>query len=145
MRRSVAFFAAALSLTAVACGQKASPPPAASASAPEAPTATPASVQDLAPGAFVAKTNEPNVVVLDVRTPDEFAAGHVRGATNIDVTAPDFAAKIAALDPAKTYVLYCRSGNRSARAAANMQAAGFASLFNAGGFDALAAAGVPTE
>lgn len=55
-------------------------------------------------------------VVLDVRTPKEFAAGHVPGAVNIDVNAPDFEKKLATLDPNKTYLVHCRSGNRSAKA-----------------------------
>lgn len=145
MRLSSAALAAlvALPLSTTACGQKASAPSssASSSSVAEAP----AVVQDLAPGDFVAKTADSNVVVLDVRTPAEFAAGHVQGATNLDVNAPGFAQQIAALDKGKTYVLYCRSGNRSGRAAAQMQDAGFPALFNAGGFEALAAAGAPTQ
>ncbi|MCA0270195.1 MAG: rhodanese-like domain-containing protein [Bacteroidetes bacterium] len=147
MRRfpaTLAVLAAALSLGTTACGQKTSPP-ASSASTTDVPVASPAVVQDLAPSDFVAKLADSNVVVLDVRTPGEFASGHVKGAMNMDMTAPDFAQKIAALDKGKTFVLYCRSGNRSGRAAAQMQAAGFASLFNAGGFDALVAAGAPAE
>jgi phage shock protein E len=65
------------------------------------------------------------VVVLDVRTPEEYAAGHLAGAQNIDVESSDFASQIAALDTSATYAVYCRSGNRSATAMAAMVDAGF--------------------
>lgn len=71
-------------------------------------------------------------VLIDVRTPEEFAAGHLEGAINIDVNSPDFATKIGELDPAGAYIVYCRSGNRSGQAMAQMQAAGFENVTNAG-------------
>lgn len=114
-------------------------PPGTTASAP-AP-----SVQPLAASDMAATMADSNVVVIDVRTPSEFAAGHVQGALNYDVTAPAFAQQIATLDKGKTYVLYCRSGARSGRAGEQMLAAGFTRLFNAGGFAALQAAGLPTQ
>ena len=136
----------ALPLAGAACGPVADTTPTVSIEAPPSALAAPsAGVQPLAPAEMTAKMSDPNVVVLDVRTPEEFATGHVRGAQNLDVTGPDFAARIALLDPSKTYVLYCRSGTRSARAADQMQATGFGSLFNAGGFSDLKAAGVPSE
>jgi phage shock protein E len=51
--------------------------------------------------------------LIDVRTPEEFAAGHLEGAINIPVELPTFAARIAELDPAVEYVVYCRSGRRA--------------------------------
>lgn len=60
--------------------------------------------------------DDPNVVVLDVRTAEEFAAGHIAGAKNIDIMSPDFAKQIAALDKSQTYVIHCAAGGRSARA-----------------------------
>ncbi len=83
--------------------------------------------------------------VIDVRTPEEYAAGHVAGAINIDVEASDFAGKIAALDPEDDYLVYCRTGRRSAIAAEAMTEAGFTDIIDAGGLDALAAAGAPIE
>ncbi len=83
--------------------------------------------------------------VIDVRTPEEFAEGHVAGAVNISVEAGDFAAKVGALDRAGSYVVYCRSGRRSAIAAQQMRSAGFTDVADAGGLDALTAAGVATE
>ena len=83
-------------------------------------------------------------VVLDVRTPAEWAGGYVQGARQLDVTDPGFDAGLAGLDKAKTYYVYCRSGNRSGRAIERMRAQGFTALVNAGGFSDLAAGGVPT-
>jgi rhodanese-related sulfurtransferase len=83
--------------------------------------------------------------VIDVRTPAEYAAGHVAGAVNIDVDGVDFAARIAALDPKEAYLVYCRSGRRSAVAADQMAAAGFTDIVDAGGLEPLVAAGAPLE
>jgi phage shock protein E len=83
--------------------------------------------------------------VIDVRTPSEFAAGHVAGARNIDVEAADFGTKIAALDKNAPYLLYCRSGRRSALAADQMKQAGFTDVVDAGGMTDLSAAGAPTQ
>lgn len=83
-------------------------------------------------------------VILDVRTPEEYAAGHVEGAVNIDIANPSFDSDIAALPTDQTYVVYCRSGNRSADAAARMAAAGFTDVYNVdAGLATLASAGVP--
>lgn len=87
--------------------------------------------------------SEPGVIVIDVRTPEEYAAGHVAGAANIDVQDPGFAAEIAQLPTDGAYVVYCRSGNRSAAAADQMADAGFTDITDVGGLDDLAAAGVP--
>ncbi len=89
----------------------------------------------------------PETVVVDVRTPAEVAAsGRLAGAVVLDVTAPDFEARaLAALDPDRPTVLYCRSGARAERAARRLADLGFSRLANAGGFDALAAAGLATE
>lgn len=80
--------------------------------------------------------------VIDVRTPAEFAAEHVDGAVNLDVQAADFAAQVAALDPAGTYLVYCRSGNRSAAAAATMTSAGL-TVTDGGGLTDMKDAGYP--
>lgn len=135
---------AALALAACARPDAAPAPPATSDAAP-APAAPAATVQSLAASDLAARMADPNVVVIDVRTPAEFGAGHVKGALNYDVTGSDFARQIATLDKGKTYVVYCRSGSRSARAGEQMIAAGFPTVFNAGGFSALQAAGVPAE
>jgi rhodanese-related sulfurtransferase len=59
---------------------------------------------------------DPKVVVLDVRTPDEFNAGHIKGAKNIDFNGNDFEKQIEALDKSKTYIVHCAAGGRSAQA-----------------------------
>lgn len=83
-------------------------------------------------------------VILDVRTPAEYAEGHVEGALNIDIASATFDDEIAALPPEQTYVVYCRSGNRSADAAARMVDAGFTDVLNVdAGLATLASAGVP--
>jgi rhodanese-related sulfurtransferase len=82
--------------------------------------------------------------VIDVRTPAEFAAGHLDGAVNIDVEGPDFAAQVATLDKDATYAVYCRSGNRSKSATQQMADAGIGSIYElGGGINAWAAAGYP--
>jgi rhodanese-related sulfurtransferase len=78
--------------------------------------------------------------VIDVRTPAEFAAGHVEGAVNYDVQSPQFAAQIATLDPGGEYLVYCRSGNRSQAAAAQMESAGL-TVTDGGGLDDMKSAG----
>ena len=77
-------------------------------------------------------------VVLDVRTPGEYAAGHLSGAVNVDVESPDLATKIDALDPAGTYLVYCRTGSRAGQAKSLMGAKGFAHVTDLGGIDAAA-------
>ena len=82
--------------------------------------------------------------VIDVRTPAEYAEGHLEGALNIDVESPLFAEQIGELDPSGTYVVYCRSGNRSAVAIDLMKGMGFTDLINGGGYaDASARTGLP--
>jgi phage shock protein E len=82
-------------------------------------------------------------VIIDVRTPTEFAAGHLEGATNIDVQAPDFATRIGQLSPDGTYIVYCKSGNRAGQAITQMTALGFTDMVNAGSVgDASSATGI---
>jgi phage shock protein E len=84
-------------------------------------------------------------VVVDVRTPAEYAAGHIAGAQNIDVEAADFGSKISTLDKEASYLVYCRSGRRSAIAAEEMVKAGFTDIADGGALADLVAAGAPTE
>ncbi|ABB39927.1 Rhodanese-like protein [Oleidesulfovibrio alaskensis G20] len=69
--------------------------------------------------------NEKSVIPLDVRTPAEFARGHIKGAVNADFHAPDFAGQLARLDSRAAYLLYCRSGARSARTLRTLEKLGF--------------------
>ncbi|MDO5721783.1 MAG: rhodanese-like domain-containing protein [Actinomycetaceae bacterium] len=63
-------------------------------------------------------------VIVDVRTPGEYQSGHLPGAINIDVSNSDFQKQISDLSPDKQYAIYCRSGNRSRSAQAQMVKAG---------------------
>ena len=84
-------------------------------------------------------------VVIDVRTPTEYAAGHIAGAKNIDVEAADFGSRIAALDKGAPYLVYCHSGRRSGLAATQMASAGFTDIVDGGAMADLVAAGAPTQ
>ena len=78
--------------------------------------------------------NEPDVVLLDVRTAEEYAEGHIAGALNIDQSQSDFVGKVKArLSAEKTIALYCRSGRRSASAASRLAAEGYKCVNLAGG------------
>lgn len=84
----------------------------------------------------------PDTVVVDVRTPAEYASGHLEDAVNLDFQSSEFASQIARLDENVDYVVYCQSGNRSARAAAQMTEQGL-SVQDAGGInDAAQATGL---
>lgn len=82
--------------------------------------------------------------IIDVRTPAEFAEGHLEGAVNIDVQSPSFASTISSLPADGEYVVYCRSGNRSAQAISQMNQMGFTNLTDAGSVqEASDATGIP--
>jgi len=81
-------------------------------------------------------------VILDVRTPEEFAAGHLPGAININVEASDFDTKVAGLDESAETLVYCQTGNRSGVATDKMADLGFTDVSDLqGGIEAWAAAG----
>src|SRR3569623_1844240 len=98
---------AAAGLGVAACGSNAAPDAATSGSAGRA--ATPVDVP-----AFAAAVAQPGTTLLDVRTPAEYAAGHLAGAVNLDVQGAGFADAVGRLDPSARYAVYCHSGNRSA-------------------------------
>lgn len=122
-----------LVLTAALAALALGPPPA-SAGPPEgrSPLETVApGIVDGPTGAALAKAG---AVVVDVRTPQEYAAGHVEGAINIPFDElPRRAAEIG--PPTTPIVLYCRSGHRAGIAAAALRAAGYARLWDAQRFD----------
>lgn len=70
------------------------------------------------------------VVVLDLRTPEEFAAGHIAGATNINFRAADFEKALTALDKNQPYLVHCASGNRSTQALPKFRQLEFKSLYH---------------
>ncbi|HAV61239.1 MAG TPA: rhodanese-like domain-containing protein [Verrucomicrobiales bacterium] len=88
----------------------------------------------------------PKIVVLDIRTPREFAAGHIKDAKNIDFYADDFAAQIGKLDREKSYLVHCASGGRSGKSLELFQKLGFKSVFHLdGGFKGWEKAGKGVE
>ncbi|GGM89599.1 hypothetical protein GCM10010967_23020 [Dyadobacter beijingensis] len=91
----------------------------------------------------LAKIKAGKAYLVDVRTPEEFDGGHLQYATNINFNSPDFKAQIAKLDKHKPVYLYCRSGNRSGKAADTLKTLGFHSYYNIGGFEQLKADGFP--
>ena len=85
-----------------------------------------------------------DLVVLDVRTPEEFAEGHLDGAVLVDFYDADFADQLAALDTDVPYLVYCRSGNRSGQTLDVMEQLGFTSAVDVdGGIVAWSSAGLP--
>lgn len=89
------------------------------------------SAQTLKPIAFKDKISQtPDAVILDVRTPNEYAGGFIENAVNIDYNGPEFAKKVAELDKDKTYLVYCLSGARSSSAAGYMRNNGFKHVIN---------------
>ena len=70
----------------------------------------------------------PRAVLIDVRTPQEYAEGHIPGALNIDIEGDAFVSSIEALDHSAPYFVYCRSGNRSGQAVAFMKQQGFTNI-----------------
>ncbi|MEX0661298.1 MAG: rhodanese-like domain-containing protein [Balneolaceae bacterium] len=89
--------------------------------------------------------NEPGVVI-DVRTDDEYNQGHLAVADHqFDLMNGDFENNLDDLDKNKTYYLYCRTGNRSGKAADMMKKQGFEKVHNIGGFEDLANSGFDTE
>ena len=74
--------------------------------------------------------NSTNLIMLDVRTAEEYSSGNIPNSINIDVLSPDFKSKIELLDKNKEYLVYCRSGNRSAIASSIMATNGFIKIYN---------------
>ena len=106
----------------------------------------PGAVEHVTPAEAQKLIGEKEVRVLDLRTPEEFATGHIAGAVNIDFRAPDFEQKIASLEKQPRYVVHCSSGNRSAKALPLLQKHGFEHLYHLdGGFIAWEKAGLPME
>jgi rhodanese-related sulfurtransferase len=99
-----------------------------------------------AEGAALQADPPADLVVLDVRTPEEFAEGHLDGAVMIDFYRDDFADQIADLDPDVPYLLYCRSGNRSGQTMNIMRELGFSEVWDVdGGIISWNEAGLPLE
>jgi rhodanese-related sulfurtransferase len=72
----------------------------------------------------------PDFIILDVRTPDEYNSGHIAQAINIDFQSSNFSSNIGRLNSEKTYLVYCKAGGRSAAATQSMRQLGFKEIFN---------------
>ena len=85
-----------------------------------------------------------DLTVIDVRTAEEFADGHLAEATKLDLSGGEFEEEIGDYDRDAAYLLYCRTGSRSAAAADLMAELGFTEVIDAGGYQDLADAGAET-
>ena len=92
----------------------------------------------IAPAEFASRPSD--AVVVDVRTPGEYAAGHLAGAVNVDFLG-DFETQMGAFDRERPVYLYCASGTRSGRAASLLERMGFRTVVNAGSYSSLVEAG----
>ncbi|ARS35937.1 rhodanese-like domain-containing protein [Pontibacter actiniarum] len=104
----------------------------------------PAEVKNLTPDEFKEQKMNSRAVLIDVRTPEEYATGHLDGAVNSDYRGGDFAGDLQRWDKDKVYYLYCATGNRSSKAAELLKEAGFKHIYNIGGFQTLKESGLPT-
>ena len=85
-------------------------------------------VQVLDVAKYEQKMTQPDVQLIDVRTPEEFAEGHLENAINIDINGDNFEASVASLDKEKPVMVYCKAGGRSAKAATKLKEMGFKSI-----------------
>jgi rhodanese-related sulfurtransferase len=92
--------------------------------------ATVVSYQNLDVPGFKEGMKQNDVVILDVRTPEEIANGKIADAVELDFYASDFADKLLAMDKDKEYFVYCKKGGRSAKAARLMIKNGFEKVYN---------------
>jgi len=74
--------------------------------------------------------DNPDFIIIDVRTPQEFAQEHIEGAINLDYYSADFREQLNELDKNKTYLVYCRTGRRSKAAVDLMKELGFGQIYN---------------
>lgn len=89
--------------------------------------------KNISPEEFDRLSKEPNTEIIDVRSPEEKVEGFIEDAKVINIMGPSFAEDIKGLDKDKTYLVYCRSGNRSSTACGFMASNGFDKLYNLDG------------
>jgi rhodanese-related sulfurtransferase len=119
-------------------------------STPQAPQPPPAEVKNLSPEEIYERASlssrYPAFIYIDVRTPEEYAGGHIDDAININYNSPDFRKEVDNLDKNELYVVYCQSGARSAAASKVMLELGFRNIINmTGGYGDWVAAGLPVN
>lgn len=112
----------------------------------ESPSPSSWSVQNVTPvDARKLLAENKDVRVLDVRTPAEYAQGHIAGAVNVDFKAADFADQLAKLDKNTSYIVHCRSGRRSSNSLPILKEQGFTTVYHLNkGFNAWKDAGMLT-
>lgn len=88
--------------------------------------------------------NNNSLVIIDVRTPEEFNREHIQDASNIDFYSDNFKEELKKLDKTKTYVVHCRSGGRSSQTLNIMRELGFREVYNMGGIIHWKEKGFPT-
>jgi rhodanese-related sulfurtransferase len=146
-KNNLVVLAATLGLTVLAsCGDTEDSSPVTAPAGTDADTSVAVGYQALAPAAADALLQNPpgGLVILDVRTPEEFAAGHIAGAVELDLQGATFESDVAELDPETPYFVYCHTDNRSGQAVAYLQQQGFSSLYElTGGIAAWQAEGLP--
>ena len=107
----------------------------------EVPNLSPAEAREV----VEKRSGDPRFVLLDVRTPKEFDAERLEGAVMVDYLSPAFREEIAKLDREKTYLVYCRTGNRTIGALKVMRELGFRNVLHLGsGITKWKEAGFPT-
>ena len=94
-----------------------------------AQTAVKDSIQVLSIAQFEKMATKRKSKIIDVRTPEEVAEGHLADATTVNFLSPDFASQATLLNKKGTYLLYCRSGSRTRKAADAMQKMGFKNVY----------------
>jgi rhodanese-related sulfurtransferase len=94
-----------------------------------AQTAAPDSIRVLSISQFEKMAAKKKSKIIDVRTPEEVAEGHLADASTINFLSPDFTSQVAGLNKKGTYLLYCRSGSRTRKAADAMQKMGFKHVY----------------
>ncbi|WP_407343309.1 rhodanese-like domain-containing protein [Pengzhenrongella phosphoraccumulans] len=87
-------------------------------------------VTDVSASEAVKVLAEPDLTVIDVRTPAEFDSGHLDGAINIDIEGNSFDQQVADLPKDGAYFVYCRSGNRSGTATDHLVKLGFTHIYD---------------
>lgn len=87
--------------------------------------------------AYNKEIKKKDVQLIDVRTPEEYKEGHIKGAKNIDFFSEDFVEQFEEMDKNEPVYIYCRSGNRSAKASKKLSDAGFKNIIDLeGGYKA---------
>jgi len=104
-----------------------------------------AAVQSISPAAYQQQFAEADAehLLIDVRTPEEFASGHIEGAVNIPVDA--LAGRLSEVPEGQPVVVYCRSGNRSATASRILAEAGYNAIYDLGGLQGWISQGFPVS